>query len=134
MSQPLEGAALDLVQDKNYATLSTLRKDGTIQSVVVWADADADGHVVINSAEGRAWPANLRRTGHATVTVVNRENPMEFVAVTGQLKVDTHEDGDQVINELSHKYMGIDYPYLGNGDQRVTFRLQPTRVSYAAPR
>ena len=129
MPDTLEGPALDLLKAPNYATFSTLRKDGTIQSVVVWADADDDGHVVLNSAEGRAWPANLRRTGHATVTVVNPENPMEFVAVTGDLAVDTQEDGVEVINALSNKYIGQDYPWLGD-DTRVTFRLKPTKVTY----
>jgi PPOX class probable F420-dependent enzyme len=129
MAETLEGGALDLIKDKNVALLSTLRKDGTIQSVVVWADADDDGQVVLNSAEGRAWPANLRRTGHATVTVVNRENPMEFVAVTGEIAADTQEDGEAVINQLSHKYLGTDYPWLGD-DTRVTFRIAPTRVTY----
>jgi PPOX class probable F420-dependent enzyme len=130
MAATLEGDALGLIKDKNYATLSTLRSDGTIQSVVVWADADADGQVVLNSAEGRAWPANLRRTGHATVTVINRENPMEFVAVTGEIAADTQEDGEAVIHELSNKYIGTDYPWLGE-DTRVTFRLAPTRVTYS---
>jgi PPOX class probable F420-dependent enzyme len=130
MPDTLDGPALDLIKDKNYATFSTLRKDGTIQSVVVWADADDEGRVVLNSAEGRAWPANLRRTGHATVTVVNPENPMEFVAVTGDLAVDTNEDGEEVIHALSNKYIGSDYPWLQDGEQRVTFRLQPTKVTY----
>jgi PPOX class probable F420-dependent enzyme len=129
MADTLEGDALDLVKDKNFATLSTLRKDGTIQSVVIWAHADDEGRVVVNSAEGRAWPANLRRTGHATVTVVNRENPMEFVAVTGEVDIDTQEDGEAVIHELANKYLGTDYPWLGD-DTRVTFRLAPTRVTY----
>jgi PPOX class probable F420-dependent enzyme len=130
MPDTLEGPALDLLKAPNYATFSTLRKDGTIQSVVVWADADDDGRVVLNSAEGRAWPANLRRTGHATVTVVNPENPMEFVAVTGELAVDTNEDGEEVIHALSNKYIGSDYPWLQDGETRVTFRLQPKKVTY----
>ena len=130
MPDTLEGPALDLLKAPNYATFSTLRKDGTIQSVVVWADADDQGRVVLNSAEGRAWPANLRRTGHATVTVLNRENPMEFVAVTGDLAVDTTEDGVDVINQLSNKYIGSDYPWLQDGETRVTFRLTPKKVTY----
>ena len=130
MPATLEGPALDLVQDKNYATLSTLRKDGSIQSVVVWAHVDDDGHVMVNSAEGRAWPANLRRTGHATVTVVHRENPYEWVAVSGELVGDTHEDGEPVIHQLANKYIGSDYPWLGDGEQRVTFRIRPNRVTY----
>ncbi len=131
MAATLEGPARDLLKDKNFANLATLRRDGTIQSVVVWADVDDDGNVLLNSAEGRAWPANLRRTGHGTVTVVNRDNPMEFVAVTGTLSADSHEDGVDVINALSRKYLGQDYPWLQPGEQRVTFRLAPTRVSYA---
>ncbi len=130
MPDTLEGPALDLLKAPNYATFSTLRKDGTIQSVVVWADADADGQIVVNSAEGRAWPANLRRTGHGTITVVNPENPMEFVAVTGDLAVDTNDDGVDVINQLSNKYIGSDYPWLQDGETRVTFRLKPKKVSY----
>jgi PPOX class probable F420-dependent enzyme len=130
MADTLEGPALDLLKDPNYATMSTLRKDGTIQSLIVWADADDDGNVVLNSAEGRAWPENLRRTGHATVTVMNRENPMEFVAVTGDLTVDTNEDGEEVIHALSNKYIGSDYPWLQDGETRVTFRLTPTKITY----
>jgi PPOX class probable F420-dependent enzyme len=130
MPDTLEGPALDLLKAPNVATFSTLRKDGTIQSVVVWTDADDDGHVVLNSAEGRAWPANLRRTGHATVTVVNPENPMEFVAVTGDLAVDSNEDGEEVIHALANKYIGSDYPWLQDGETRVTFRLKPTKVTY----
>ena len=129
MPDTLEGPALDLLKDKNYATFSTLRQDGTIQSLIVWADADDEGRVVLNSAEGRVWPENLRRTGHATVTVVNRENPMEFVAVTGELDVDSNDDGEAVIHALANKYLGTDYPWLGD-DTRVTFRLRPTKVTY----
>ncbi len=129
MPDTLEGPALDLLKDKNYATFSTLRQDGTIQSLIVWADADDEGRVVLNSAEGRVWPENLRRTGHATVTVVNRENPMEFVAVTGELDVDSNDDGEAVIHALANKYLGTDYPWLGD-DTRVTFRLRPTKITY----
>jgi PPOX class probable F420-dependent enzyme len=130
VSSTLEGAALDLIKEKNFATLATLREDGTIQSVVVWADADDAGRVVLNSAEGRAWPKNLRRTGHGTLTVVNRDNPMEFVSVSGEIDVDSNEDGEAVIHELSRKYLGTDYPWLTEGETRVTFRLAPKRVSY----
>jgi PPOX class probable F420-dependent enzyme len=129
MPDTLEGPARDLLKAPNYATFSTLRTDGTIQSLVVWADVDDDGRIVLNSAEGRAWPENLRRTGHATVTVINRENPMEYVAVTGELDVDSNHDGEDVIHQLSQKYLGTDYPWLGD-DTRVTFRLKPTKVTY----
>ena len=55
---------------------------------------------------------------------------MEFVAVTGDLAVDSNEDGEEVIHALANKYIGSDYPWLQDGEQRVTFRLKPTKVTY----
>jgi PPOX class probable F420-dependent enzyme len=129
MPSTLDGRAKQLVQDKNFAHVSVPRADGTIQTVVVWADADDEGRIVLNSAEGRAWPRNLRRAGKATVSVANAKNPYEYVSITGTLAADTHEDGDAVIDALAKKYMDADsYPFRKDGEQRVTFRLTPETV------
>jgi PPOX class probable F420-dependent enzyme len=117
----------ELLKDRNFCHVSVLAEDGTIQSVVVWCDLDDDDRVVLNSAEGRAWPANLRRAGRATLTVMNLDNPQEFVTLAGRLVDDTNEGADDVINALAHKYNGRDYDFQP-GQQRVTFRLAPERV------
>ena len=116
----------ELITAPNFCHVSVPNEDGTIQSVVVWCDADND-HVVLNSAEGRDWPANLRRAGRATLTVMNLENPQEYVTLVGRLVEDTNEGADDVINALAHKYDGRDYPFRP-GQQRVTFKLAPERV------
>jgi PPOX class probable F420-dependent enzyme len=116
----------ELLQGRNFCHVSVPAPDGTIQSVVVWCDVD-DDHVVLNSAEGRTWPDNLRRAGQATVTVMNLENPQEYVTIVGRLVDDTTEGADDVINRLAHKYNGRDYPFQP-GQQRVTFRLAPEQV------
>jgi PPOX class probable F420-dependent enzyme len=133
MPVKLEGRAMELVQDKNFAHVSVPRADGTIQTVVVWADADDEGRLVLNSAEGRDWPRNLRRAGQATVSIANAENPYEYVTVVGTLDTDTTEDGDAVIDALAKKYMDADsYPFRKEGEQRVTFRLAPEQVQHKA--
>jgi PPOX class probable F420-dependent enzyme len=127
----LEGRAKELVQDKNFAHVSVPRADGSIQTVVVWADADDEGRVVLNSAEGRDWPRNLRRAGQATVSIANADNPYEYVTVVGSVDTDTTEDGDAVIDALAKKYLDADsYPYRKEGEQRVTFRLAPEKVQH----
>jgi PPOX class probable F420-dependent enzyme len=118
----------ELLKDRNFCHVSVLAEDGTIQSVVVWCDLDDDDRVVLNSAEGRAWPANLRRAGRATLTVMNLDNPQEFVTLAGRLVDDTNEGADDVINALAHKYNGRDYDFQP-GQQRVTFRIAPERVA-----
>jgi hypothetical protein len=116
----------ELIEAPNYCHVAVPADDDTIQTVIVWSDLD-DDQIVLNSAEGRSWPANLRRSGRATLTVVNRDDPEEFVTVVARLVDDTHDGADDVINELSHKYDGRDYEFTP-GQQRVTFRLAPERV------
>lgn len=116
----------ELIQAPNYCHVSVPADDGTIQTVIVWCDLE-DDRIVLNSAEGRDWPANLRRAGGATITVMNHENPEEYVSVVARLVEDTHEGADDVINALAHKYDGRDFDFQP-GQQRVTFRLAPERV------
>ena len=116
----------ELIQAPNYCHVSVAADDGTIQTVIVWCDLE-DDRIVLNSAEGRDWPANLRRAGGATVTVMNLENPEEYVSVVARLVEDTHDGADDVINALAHKYDGRDFDFQP-GQQRVTFRLAPERV------
>ena len=62
MADTLAGRPLEIIAGKNYAHLAIPRRDGTVQTVIVWAHTD-DGNVTLNSAEGRSWPANLRWAG-----------------------------------------------------------------------
>ena len=116
----------ELLKAPNFCHVAVPAQDGNIQTVVVWCDVD-DDKVVLNSAEGREWPENLRRAGRATVTVMNLENPQEYVTIVGRLVEDTNDGADDVINALAHKYDGTDYRFQP-GQQRVTFKLAPERV------
>ncbi len=130
MSQQIEAPARALLEEPNYAVLSVARADGTVQSVVVWQDPE-DGGVAVNSAEGRDWPANLRRAKNATILVIDRENPYEWVSISGPLVQDTHDGANDHIDALSKKYIGQDkYPYHRPGEERVKFVIGPERVNY----
>ena len=130
--RPLEGPAREiLAEGKNYATVSIPRSDGTVQSVIVWVGVDDAGNIELNSAEGRAWPTNLRRARTATITAMEDNNPYRYVAVTGRLIADTHEGADEHIDALAKKYLDADsYPFRQEGEQRVKFTLAPERVNF----
>ena len=118
----------ELLQGKNFAYVATIRQDGTVHNVPVWVDVEGN-NVVVNSAEGRVWPENVRRTGQATLTVANTDNPYEYVSITGHLAEDTHEGADEHIDKMAQKYLGQDkYPYHQPGDVRVIMRIAPDRV------
>lgn len=118
-----------LLQSKNHAVVSTLNEDGSISSVVVWVDVE-DGRLAVNSAVGRRWPDNLQRNPAITVTVYDESNPYDYVEVRGRA-TGTTEGADAHIDRLARKYLGADtYPFRSPGEQRITFRVDPTLVRH----
>ena len=81
MAQSIEAPAKALLKQPNFASVGTIRKDGTAQVVIVWVDVDGED-VVLNTAEGRGWHNNLSRDPRVTVAVANKENPYEFMSTT----------------------------------------------------
>ena len=124
----LDDADVALLRADNFCHIATVRADGTILNVPVWVDTDGR-HIVVNSAEGRAWPENLRRAGHATCTVTDKDDPYTYMSATVRIAEDTHDGADEDIDRLARKYMDVDeYPFRREGEQRVTFRLRPEHV------
>ena len=128
MSDKIEGRAEALLKAKNFCHVATLRADGSVHGVPVWVD-DQEGRPVLNSAEGRAWVRNVERDPRVTLTVVNAENPYEYVEVRGRVAERTHEGADAHIDAMAKKYMGVDeYPMRQPGEQRVIIRVEPEHV------
>ena len=57
MPEAVEGRAREILEEPNFCYVATLKRDGTPHIAVVWVDVE-DGNVLLNSAEGRAWPKN----------------------------------------------------------------------------
>jgi PPOX class probable F420-dependent enzyme len=128
MSNAIDARGEKLLKGKNFCHVATLRSDGTVHGVPVWVDMQ-DGMPVLNTAEGRAWPRNLERDPHLTLTVPNWENPYEYMEIRGHVAARTHDGADEHIDALAKKYLGEDsYPYRRPGEQRVIIRVQPEHV------
>jgi PPOX class probable F420-dependent enzyme len=118
-----------LLEAPNHTVVSTLNEDGSPHSAVAWISLE-DGVLAVNSAEGRAWPANLERDPRVTVVVWNDGNPGEYVEVRGTAGAD-RDDADGHIDRLAKKYIGQDeYPYRQPGEVRIKFVIEPQRVRY----
>jgi PPOX class probable F420-dependent enzyme len=122
----------DLLENPNYALISTLNANGSIHNTIVWIGAE-DGAVSVNSAEGRLWPTNLERDPRVTVLVFESGNPYNFVEIRGTATV--AEGADEQINALAKKYIGQDeYPYRQPGERRVKFVIEPSHIRHVKPR
>jgi PPOX class probable F420-dependent enzyme len=119
----------ELLEQPNYAVVSTLNQDQSIHSTVVWVDTE-DGKVAINSAIGRKWPANLQRDPRVSVLVEESGNPYNFVEIRGEAQATT-DGADEHINRLSKKFIGQDeYPYRQPGEERIKFVITPKHVRH----
>lgn len=128
MSKLPELAHRLLTEGRNFAAVATLMPDGSPQVSIVWIDSDGE-HVILNTAEGRTKPKNLRRDPRVAVTVINSENPYEQVMIRGRVVEMTHDGADAHIDQLAKKYLGVDkYPYRGPGEQRVIIKISPDHI------
>jgi PPOX class probable F420-dependent enzyme len=119
----------ELLEQPNYAVVSTLNEDGSIHSAIAWVSTE-DGKVAVNSAKGRKWPSNLERDPRINILVYEAGNPYNYVEIRGRAE-GTTEGADEHINALSKKYVGQDeYPYRQPGEQRVKYVVTPERVRH----
>jgi len=118
----------ELLRGKNFATVVTLREDGSPHATPVWIDTDGE-HVVFNTSIGRAKERHLRRDPRVAVTVLPAENQQGgYLSVTGTAEL-SEEGAKEHIDSLARKYLGVDdYPYLEPGERRVIVRITPERI------
>lgn len=114
-----------LLKGRNFASVGTVGPDGVPQVTPNWVDWDG-AHVLINTAEGRVKPRNIRARPVVAVCVVNQDDPYQYVSITGPAEV-TDQGAEEHINELSHRYRGRDFSYRP-GEKRLIVRVTPKRV------
>jgi PPOX class probable F420-dependent enzyme len=108
------------------AVVTTLRKDGTPHSTVVWIDEDG-GDILFNTAEGRAKPRELAEDPRVSVTFVDPSDMYRWVSVSGRAELTT-EGARETIDKLAKKYLGKDeYPWY-QGEQRIDVRIKPEKI------
>jgi PPOX class probable F420-dependent enzyme len=130
VSVPLDDRAQELLGATNFAQVATLRRDGSPHVTPVWVDV-RDGMVWLNSAAGRAWPANLRRDPRVALNVQNLENHQENLEIRGEASEITPDGADEHIDFLAKKYLGEDsYPYRQPGEQRLIIKIAPEWVRH----
>jgi PPOX class probable F420-dependent enzyme len=133
MPEKIEGRVAELLEAKNFAQVATTREDGSPHVTPVWVDHDGE-NIVLNTAEGRDWPANARRSGKVAINVINLENPYEYVYVQGTVCDESTDGADEHIDKLAKKYMDVDeYPFRKEDETRLIIKIAPDKVVLNSP-
>jgi PPOX class probable F420-dependent enzyme len=122
---PLTESQLAFFDEPYFGIVTTLRRDGSPQSTVVWVERDGDS-VAFNTAYGRAKPANLERDARVSV-LVTAPDFYHWIAVDGRAELTEHL-ADEQIDRLSRKYDGKPWDYV-DGQRRVRVRVVPEHVT-----
>ncbi len=129
MSEVIPEKYLDLFEKQAFGNLGTLMKDGSPQVTPVWVDYDGK-HVRFNSAKGRVKDKNVRRDPRVSISLQDPANPYRYLEIRGRVVEITEKSADDHINKLSQKYLGKPvYPYRQPGDVRVTYKIEPQKIS-----
>ena len=121
---------LSMLRDKSFAHVTTINDDGSPQTSPVWVDVDDDGRVLVNTAEGRAKPQNVRRDPRVALSVVDPNDPYRALMIRGRAEEITRAGAEDHIDFLEHKYHGNDrYPNHDARHPRVLIKVRPERIS-----
>lgn len=131
---------LDLLEGPYSAVMTTLAPDGAPENTVVWCSWDGE-HVLVNTADGRRKPANVRRDPRVALTLMDPQNPYRWLDVRGEVAEIVPDHDYANINAHAKLYVGVDEYYGGvapasakGSEQRIILKIRPERVVvYPAP-
>jgi PPOX class probable F420-dependent enzyme len=127
----LNEAVRAILDGPNPAVLATINADGSPQTSVVWVGRDGDD-VLISTAAGRRKDENLRRDPRASVSVIDKDDPLRYVEIRGTATV-TEDVGRRLAVTLAEHYegpgAGQEYLDLPPEVVRVVVRITPRHVA-----
>jgi PPOX class probable F420-dependent enzyme len=120
-----------LLDGRHYAVLATINPDGGPQTSAMWVGRDGDD-VVMSTVAGRRKHRNLEREPRASVTILDSDDPENYVELRGRVTV-TEDTGREVDTRLSWKYDGRDPDPDAPGAVRLVLRMAIDKATgYAA--
>lgn len=114
-----------LAKGRNFASLTTLRKDGSPTAQVMWVDCDEE-HILINTEVHRLKYRHMRRDPRVVVLIIDQANPYSYAEVRGEVVEFILGDRARAhIDELSERYFGRPYIAEQIESERVICKIRP---------
>jgi len=120
-----------LLDGAHFAVLATLDPDGGPQTSAMWAGRDGE-QVLFSTVAGRRKHRNLERDPRLSVTILDAEDPYNYVELRGRATIE--EDVGRAFDiGLSWKYDGRDPDPDPPGAVRLIIRMTVEKATgYAA--
>ena len=118
-----------LIRGANFAHLATLMPDGSPQTAPVWVDLEGD-RILIGTGEASLKAKNTRRDGRVALSMVAVDNPYVEAQLRGRV-AERWKDADfKIMDRISRKYIGKEFPMRQNAEQRVVLVIEIERARF----
>jgi len=108
--------------------MATKRADGRVQLNPIWFE-HIDGAIWVNSNTHRSWPKHLQRDKEAALLLVDPAEPDRYAQIHARLVEVIPDPKHEFIDRLSRRYTSNLFRDLEPGEERITFKLEPVRVT-----
>ena len=120
-----------LLDGRHFAVLATINPDGAPQTSAMWVARDGDD-VLFSTVAGRRKHRNLLRDPRASVTILDSDDPYNYVELRGRVTI-AEDVGRRFDTSLSWHYDGRDPDPDPPGAVRLILRLEVEKATgYAA--
>jgi len=131
MPIPLSDRLRDFLAAKHFLTIATVDPDGSPRQAVIWYLMDGDD-LIVNSAVGRRWPANLVRDGRVSAAITDHADGYRWIGVTGSAEAITDQPTAQAHIAAMARYYHDDEPDEAEAlistrferQERISFRIR----------
>lgn len=126
----LSEKARAFLNEKRFAVLATINRDGSIQQTTMWYVLDEDT-ILMNTKAGRLKERNIRRDSRISICI---EDGYRYLTISGTVEmIDDPEIAQRDIHRLSTRYHGEEkatqqMAATFSKEQRVTLRLKCERI------
>ena len=122
----LDKKTIAMASGPNYAALTTLFKDGSPQTHIMWVDTDGE-YLLINTEIHRAKYLNTTNDQRVNVMIWKHDDTFKFVEVRGKVIGEIkREEAFDNIQALSNKYWNKPYPFPVQ-TERIVLKIEAER-------
>ena len=122
----LDKKTIAMASGPNFATLTTLFKDGSPQTHIMWIDTDGK-YLLINTEIHRAKYLNTTNDKRVNVMIWKHDDTFKFVEVRGKVIGEIKgEEAFDNIQALSNKYWNKPYPFPVQ-TERIVLKIEAER-------
>ena len=127
MGMSLNDEIRRLLDGRHFAVLATINPDGAPQTSAMWVGRDGDD-VLMSTVAGRRKHRNLERDPRASVTILDSDDPYNYVELRGTATL-SEDVGRAFDIGLSWKYDGTDPDPDRPGAVRLIIRLEVLKAT-----